>query len=455
MGGTIFVTGGTGFVGRVVLAELQRRGLKVRALARGDGPPTGGVEWVRGSLPDDDPAPWLDGVHTVIHLAATTGKAPASEHRRVNLDGTARLVEASARAGVRRFVFMSTIAAAYPEHDHYPYGAAKLEAEAKVRDSGMQWLVLRPTIVLGPGSAILDALSGLAGLPVTPMFGAGRILIQPVDVADLAQTTVDAALEGPPNETLEIGGPHVLEFREFMLRLRQAKHGAPGRLVSLPLGLMYRTLAAFEAVLGPKLPLTAGQLYAFRYKSTAAPALFIDARRGGYRDIDAMLGVEPSGDDRGPTDRPQASAGGPDAEAKWAEEAERLTRYLVGAPPSAAVRAGYVRAHRRGDVFPPGGTTAIDRALTGIGTRGGLAARFADSLARFFAGGGLLRRKLVLLLALLETDADGRARVDTVETPQNLIWLVRMAAAGLLTVSLLALGLPLVIAAAVFGGGRR
>lgn len=124
------------------------------------------------------------------------------------------------------------------------------------------------------------------------------------------------------------------------------------------------------------------------------------------------------------------------------DECVTFTRYLVDAPPSPHVRQAYLRAHAQGIVPPPAGTTAYDLALLRAARRGGLSCRAADVHARFFRPGGLLRRKLVLLLAILETDGEGRGRVDEA-TPGGPVGLVlRFAALGLVSAGLLVLGLP-------------
>lgn len=93
-------------------------------------------------------------------------------------------------------------------------------------------------------------------------------------------------------------------------------------------------------------------------------------------------------------------------------ECDGFCVYLTGAPASDYVRARYSAAHEGGAVEPDGGASRFDRALVSIARSGSLAARLADSHARIFAAGGLLRRKLVLLLALLEVREP--ERVDTV-----------------------------------------
>jgi nucleoside-diphosphate-sugar epimerase len=166
----LLVTGATGFVGRAVVTAFAKRGDTVRAAARRlpQPPFTAGVEVVQH--PDLSQAfdwtPALDGVEQVIHLAgiAHTGRGVAPElYDRVNHLATAELAAAAARAGVRQFVYVSSIRAqsgaaadhALTERDAAAptdaYGRSKLAAETAVRAAGVPFTILRPALFYGPG----------------------------------------------------------------------------------------------------------------------------------------------------------------------------------------------------------------------------------------------------------------------------------------------------------------
>lgn len=140
----------------------------------------------------------------------------------------------------------------------------------------------------------------------------------------------------------------------------------------------------------------------------------------------------------------------PPGEIELDRECVRFCRYLVGIEPSDAVRVAYRRAHGVEAVEPPHGSTPFDLLLVGLARWGGSFARFADVQARFLAKGGLLRRKLVLLVALLEIDPVGREYVDTVRIRSTWAWALRLAGSGLVSGLFLFVGLPLfgVLAAA-------
>jgi len=298
---TLFITGISGFVGRALLERLAprrvpdgkgRRPERILGLSRNvTAVSQSNVELVRGDLAR--PESWaskLEGVDTVVHMAAATGKVPADVHERVNVGGTHELIEAARRGGVRRFLFVSTIAATYPELDHYPYARSKARAEELVRACGMEWSILRPTVVLGRRSPAWHNFARLARLPVMPVFGSGEARIQPVAVEDLAH----AIAEWVDDEELlgcevDLGGPDVLTTGDFLARVRTAVKGRSGPALHLPARGLIRLLAPLEGLLLPLLPLAAGQLYAFVYDGVAAPNPLMARLAGGMRGVDQMI----------------------------------------------------------------------------------------------------------------------------------------------------------------------
>lgn len=286
MSATVLLTGASGFVGSRLAASL---GSACRGLVRR--PPAGDVSWhvVVGDLLE--PEGWtssLAGIETVVHLAALTGKAPAREHQRVNADGTSRLIEACREQGVPRLIFVSTIAVKFPDVRRYPYAEAKKRAEGIVRRSGLDYVIVRPTIVLGAGSPILEALRRLASLPLMPIFGDGRTLVQPVHVDDLIRTLErvlrDTSFDG---SVVEVGGPQRLSIEDLLRRIRGRVNCKVGPAVHLPMGLLLPLLAFGETVAFGAMPFTVGQMATFRFDGTAED----DEPRGDntMRDVNSMI----------------------------------------------------------------------------------------------------------------------------------------------------------------------
>jgi NADH dehydrogenase len=296
--GPLFLTGGGGFIGRRVAARLAVAAAPdVRLLTRDSQrfrwPEARPAGW---RVVDGDLAtigPWteaLRGADTVVHLAALTGKATREQHFRVNRDATRRLVAAAEAAGVRRFLFVSSIAAGFGDRSHYHYANAKAEGEALVAASGLETINVRPTMVFGPGSPVLENLRRLATLPVPVTFGPDHP-VQPVHVDDLAELLV-ALLDrsGWDNRTIEVGGPEVTSMDGLTDLLRAAQGLARRRRLRVPIEPLRTLFAAAEPFALGLLPFAAGQLTSFANPTVAAalpPDLALPAPARG---LGAMLG---------------------------------------------------------------------------------------------------------------------------------------------------------------------
>jgi NADH dehydrogenase len=289
----IFLTGGSGFIGRFVLDQLVDSGHEIRMLVHRSRPAPlhPSCRIINGDLLEPDGyVAELRGVDAVLHMAAATGRASRAEHERINADGTRAVVDACARAGVGRLLFISSIAVRFPDAPHYHYAAAKRAAEDIVRGSGLAFSILRPTIVLGPGSPIGTALRSLARLPVMPIFGDGRARVQPVDVRDLA-AVITSVLHHDRfrNEVAEVGGPEQISLKEMLCRLRMRVRGSTAGVVHVPLRPLRAALGLLETLLPVTPPLTAGQLATFANDGVARPLPFPWPAGVPARGIDAML----------------------------------------------------------------------------------------------------------------------------------------------------------------------
>ena len=181
----ILVTGASGFVGRAVIAALAKDGHAVRAAVRRSMPAfPGNIELVQhGDLAEPvDWSPVLAGIDVIIHLAGIAHIGPsvgASLYDRVNHLATAQLAKAAARAGVSRFIFISSIRAqSGPAADHAlterdspaptdAYGRSKLAAEQAIWNAGLSFTILRPVLIYGAG--VKGNLAMLARAAATPL----------------------------------------------------------------------------------------------------------------------------------------------------------------------------------------------------------------------------------------------------------------------------------------------
>jgi len=150
MSGTLAVTGGTGFVGRILIAIAVAQGWQVRALARRPQTEQDGVTWVAGALDQADALDeLLTGADAVIHLAGVVNAADRAGFVAGNIEGTRAMVAAAVARGVKRFVHVSSLSAREPSLSHY--GWSKAESERIVSAAPLDWTIVRPPAVYGPG----------------------------------------------------------------------------------------------------------------------------------------------------------------------------------------------------------------------------------------------------------------------------------------------------------------
>jgi NADH dehydrogenase len=444
---TDFLTGGAGFVGTRLLEAISRRTGTVIALDRSgsvlrEPHKPSNVRVVSGDLLD--PGSYQQALTTAdvaVHLAASTGKATQEEHYRAIVSATDALIEQCRRAGVRKFLYVSSIAATFPDTRHYYYAQAKIKAEASVRGSGLAFAIVRPTMILGPGSPIFSALRALATLPVVPVFGNGRTRVQPVSVEDVVRSIL-AILNGDmfTNDTFEVGGPDVLTMEELLQRIRQAAKGHAGRVLHLPLGLLTPPLLIAEAMgIGRLLPVNAGQLASFRQDGVVTANPLQDHLRPMLRPVDQMItsSLQASDSEGSVTDR----------------ECATFTRYLAGLAASPYVRRKYAEAHSAVALEPK---DPFDQLLLRFARKGPLLAKLADAYARIFYPHATLRRKLVLLLAILETCPPSYRVIDSTVGRRKAGVLLQVALRGTLAVLGLAVAsIVLIPARLAVGSGRE
>jgi len=187
---TLAVTGGTGFVGQHLLRHALAAGFDLRALTRGWKPPEDSIEWVNGALDKPEALRTLcSGADAVIHIAGLISGS-RQQFDTVNVGGTAALIDAARAAGVRRFVHISSLAAREPDLSYY--GASKAKSERLVGASGLEWTIVRPPAVYGPGDRetlelFKMARRGLVALPPEGRFS----LIHVDDLCRLVLAIVD------------------------------------------------------------------------------------------------------------------------------------------------------------------------------------------------------------------------------------------------------------------------
>lgn len=235
------VTGGTGFVGSHLVDVATAAGHQVVALTRREQEARDGVAWIDGDLSDRAALERLvSGADAVIHVAGVITAHSAEAFEKGNVEGTLAMLAAATAGGVRRFVHVSSLAAREPKLSLY--GASKARAEELVFGSGLDWAIVRPPAVYGPGDKETLELFRMAKLGVMLMPPKGRISVIHAD--DLARLLLALAAPEAPAGILaepDDGKPGGWSHREFARALGAAVGTKPA-IVSSP-GILLRLAA--------------------------------------------------------------------------------------------------------------------------------------------------------------------------------------------------------------------
>ena len=215
------LTGGAGVVGKALCRELIARGVCVRVLTLpGDSLAQslpGEVDVRFGDVTDfESIRSAFEGVDVVYHLAAIllSTKRGAFEH--VNTEGTRNVLTASKLAGVRRFLYVSSISVTYPVLT--PYGESKKKGEALVQASGLDWTIVRPTLVIGDGGGVEFNMfrDYVKRFPIYFMPGGGKCLKRPVRSEDLVKGIAVAGIaENAVGKTYALAGSTVMTMAKM------------------------------------------------------------------------------------------------------------------------------------------------------------------------------------------------------------------------------------------------
>jgi len=201
---TLAMTGATGFVGGATLRQAVAQGWHVRALTRRPQPEREGVTWVAGALDRPDTLTEMTaGSDAVLHIAGIVNAPNRAAFEAGNAAATSHVVEAARGAGVARFVHVSSLAAREPHLSDY--GWSKAGAEAVVRASALDWTIVRPPAVFGPGDTEMLDLFRMARRGVALLPPGGRM--SAIYVEELARLLIALAA----NNTAGIGATYEVD----------------------------------------------------------------------------------------------------------------------------------------------------------------------------------------------------------------------------------------------------
>jgi uncharacterized protein YbjT (DUF2867 family) len=262
----ILVTGGTGFVGQEVVRKLLALGYPVRLLARhphraGPFPAGSRVEIVQGDAlrPETLPAAMKD-VAAVIHLIGIIAETSQVTYEQAHTEATRNVLAAAKAAGVTRWIQMSAIGTRPFASSRYHL--TKWEAEKLVRNSGLDWTILRPSLVYGydERDRLLNLMRSVLSAPLNfltlyslPLIDGGNPLIQPVSVREVALCFASApAKEASVGKTIDLVGPVPFYWRDMVFKILAAL-GKTGTYQGVPILLLVRIILWLSVIALPLL----------------------------------------------------------------------------------------------------------------------------------------------------------------------------------------------------------
>jgi uncharacterized protein YbjT (DUF2867 family) len=255
---TILVTGANGFVGSHTVPALLDAGHRIAAIVRDD---DARVEVLRRLSADQRAAvdirlgdvtkpETLEGsvrdADAILHLVAIPRDLDGGRSlRRVNTDGTANMLAAATRAGIRRFIHQGALGVVDDPALHY--ASSKAQAEALVRTSGLDWTITKPSLLFGPRDGFFNILADLVRMSpgIVPLAGGGTARFQPLAIEDLARI-LRAVIEDDATigQSYELGGPAYWTYREIV---REVLRGMGKRRALIPMPVPVIGLVAGSA----------------------------------------------------------------------------------------------------------------------------------------------------------------------------------------------------------------
>jgi nucleoside-diphosphate-sugar epimerase len=256
----ITLTGATGFIGRALLTDLRAHGYRVRVLLRRpvDRMPDADSAVIGDLVRPMNLSSALEGAEVVIHSAALNeamSGRPEDDYRAINTDATVALANAARRAGVRRFIFLSSVRAQtgpsavgvvdenLPPAPTDAYGRSKLAAEEGLANVGIEWAALRSVLVYGPGvggnmATLLRIARSHWPLPIPHSLGR-RSLLAVENLAEAVRTMIST--DQPIRRAFLVADDGALDIAEIIAHLRA---GYGRRAVTLPVPSNVFRLAA-------------------------------------------------------------------------------------------------------------------------------------------------------------------------------------------------------------------
>ncbi len=291
---TVTVFGGTGFLGRAVVARLLEAGMTIRIASRHPELLPAHRSQARVSLVQADVrdaqavTAAVEDAQAVVNAVGLYLQRGAETFDAIHVQGAATVARLAARAGVRKLIHVSGIGADPASASSYV--RARANGERLVRDGFEGAAILRPSVLFGPGDAFLNTIDALTrAAPVFPLFGLGQTRLQPVYVDDVAVAIYRCiAGEVATGRLCELGGPKVYTFRQVVERVLAFK-GRRRLLLPVPFPL-WSALAKVLSPL-PSPPLTEDQVILMQDDNLVGEGVVTLQDLGASaHELEAMLG---------------------------------------------------------------------------------------------------------------------------------------------------------------------
>ncbi len=284
----VLIVGGSGYVGTHLARHLLEQGHQVTVASRRGEGPLAGVRYVMADAAKDEGLlEAAQGQEALIYLVGIIRERGDQTFRQAHVEGVRHSLAAARAAGIRRFVHMSALGTARGTGSRYY--ETKAEGEELVQASGLDWTILRPSLIFGQGDEFFGGiLKGLvtAPIPFIPQIGDGSFVFRPIWVGDVS-LAFEQALSRPNTfyRSYNLVGPKEYTLRELLLLVRDTL-GSQKPLLPIPLALMDLVVPLISPL--PFSPITLDQYLQLKMGNTADPSHM----RNAFSLVERSLEVE-------------------------------------------------------------------------------------------------------------------------------------------------------------------